>query len=229
MGGTVVIWPDPRSPLDNRSTAIRMNLRPEQVAIYHITDVANLPGILADAGLLSDVAMGSRSPTVIGYGHIKERRMKQIRVACCGGRFVGEFVPFYYCPRSPMLFTVNKGATGLAPGCQRTIVHLVSTMAVGVGFGRSWAISDGNAGASYPSFYGKIEGLAALDWTAIRATDWRGKTNQKSAEFLVADSFPWTGIQTIGCHNSDVANRVTDLLASQSHRPRVTVEPSWYY
>ncbi len=80
-----------------------MSLRPENVLIYHITDVANLPGILAEGGLHSDVAMAQRNPTVIGYTHIKERRMKQIRVGCCGGRFVGEFVAFYYCPRSPML------------------------------------------------------------------------------------------------------------------------------
>lgn len=59
--------------------------------------------------------------------------MTQTRVDCCGGRFVGEFVPFYFCPRSPMLFTVNRGNTGRPLGCQRAIVHLVSTLAAGIG------------------------------------------------------------------------------------------------
>lgn len=167
-----------------------MSHQPEHVLIYHITDVANLPGILAEGGLHSDVAMAQCNPTVIGYTHIKERRMKQIRVACCEGRFVGEFVPFYYCPRSPMLFVINKGKTGLLAGCQRTIVHLVSTVAVGIGLERAFAISDGNAGAAYPSFFANVKALAGLDWTAIRATDWRGKTSQKMAEFLVADFMP---------------------------------------
>ncbi len=54
-----------------------MSLRPEHVLIYHITDVANLPGILAEGGLHSDVAMARRNPTVIGCTRIKERRMKQ--------------------------------------------------------------------------------------------------------------------------------------------------------
>lgn len=206
-----------------------MSHRPENVLIYHITDVANLPGILADGGLHSDVAMAQRNPTVIGYTHIKERRMKQIRVTCCSGRFVGEFVPFYYCPRSPMLFAINRGNTGRSAGCQQTIVHLVSTVAVGIGLDRPWAISDGNAGALYPSFFSDLKALEGLDWAAIRATDWRGKTSQKMAEFLVADFFPWSGFHAVGCHNSAVAKQVQDLLNSQHHRPAVAVEPGWYY
>ena len=206
-----------------------MSHRPEHVLIYHITDVANLPGILTEGGLLSDAAMARRNPTVIGYTHVKERRMKQIRVACCGGRFVGEFVPFYDCPRSPMLYTINCGNTGRPSGCQRSIVHLVSTVAVGVGLNRAWAISDGNAGAAYPSFFADVKALTGLDWAAIQATDWRGKTSQKMAEFLVTDFFPWTGLNAVGCHDSEVARQVQDLLSSQHNSPAVTVEPGWYY
>ena len=102
-------------------------------------------------------------------------------------------------------------------------------MAVGIGLNRAWAISDGNAGAAYASFFTDVEALNGLDWAAIRATDWRGKTSQKMAEFLVADFFPWTGLQAVGCHNSGVAKQVQDLLNSQHHRPSVTVEPDWYY
>ncbi len=206
-----------------------MSHRPKHVLIYHITDVANLPGILAEGGLRSDVAMAQLNPMVIGYTDIKARRMKQTCVACCDGRFVGEFVPFYYCPRSPMLYSINRGNTGLPAGCQRSIVHLVSTVAVGIGLNRAWAISNGNAGASHTSFFADVKALTGLDWAAIRATVWRGKTSQKMAEFLVSDFFPWTGFHAVGCHNSGVAKQVQDLLNSQHHRPAVTVEPDWYY
>lgn len=82
-----------------------MSANPEQALIFHITDLADLPGILAENGLRSDAVMAEKNPTVIGYGHIKERRLKEIRVAFCAGRFVGEFVPSYFCPRSPMLLS----------------------------------------------------------------------------------------------------------------------------
>lgn len=206
-----------------------MNHRPEQTLIYHITDVANLPGILAGGGLSSDVAMAQLNPAVIGYAHIKQRRMTEIRVGCCGNRFVGEFVPFYFCPRSPMLYTINLGNTGRPAGCQSTIVHLVSTLAVGIGQNKPWAISDGNAGAFHTTFSSNLAALGGLDWAAIRATQWQGKTHQKSAEFLLADFFAWSGFEAVACHNAQVAQQVQNMLSTQVHRPTVHVEPTWYY
>jgi hypothetical protein len=106
---------------------------------------------------------------------------------------------------------------------------LVSTVAIGINLGRPWAISDGNAGAVYPSFYADLNALDALDWAAIQARYWQGRTNQKAAEFLVADFFPWTGFQMVGCHNSAIAKEVQDMLKNHEHRPEVVVKPDWYY
>ena len=103
-----------------------MPLRPEERLIYHITDIENLPGIMTEGSLLSDAVMSKRDPTIIGDDRIKRRRLTQIRVTSAGNRFVGEFVPFYFCPRSPMLYRINLGGTGRPPGCQTSIVHLVS-------------------------------------------------------------------------------------------------------
>ncbi|MEA2569205.1 MAG: hypothetical protein QOI24_1206 [Acidobacteriota bacterium] len=89
-----------------------MRPRPEERLIFHITDIENLPGIMAEGGLLSDALMSERDPTIIGDDRIKQRRLTQIRVTSSGNRFVGEFVPFYFCPRSPMLYSINLGNTG---------------------------------------------------------------------------------------------------------------------
>lgn len=206
-----------------------MAAQPLQTSIYHITDVENLSTILSDNGLHSDAVMAQRNPTVIGYTHIKERRLKEIRVPCCNSRFVGEFVPFYFCPRSPMLFTINQGNTGRPVGCQTTIIHFVSNVAAAISLGQAWAISDGNAGARYTDYDSNLNALGGLDWSAIRARDWRGRTHEKSAEFLVADFFPWTCVQQIGCHNSKVAQQVEVLIQNHSHQPSVDVQPTWYY
>ena len=202
---------------------------PEQVLIYHITDVANLPGLIAENALLSDAVVAKRNPEIIGHDHIKRRRLKDIPVQCCGWRYVGEFVPFYFCPRSPMLFALNKGATGRPEGCQKSVVHLVSTVAAGIATGKAWAVSSGNAGAFHTTFASNLAALDDLDWAAIRATQWQGMQHQKSAEFLVADSFPWSSIQEIGCHNSTTAAKVSELLANVAHQPAVAVRKNWYY
>jgi hypothetical protein len=206
-----------------------MAFRAAEVLIYHITDVENLPSILKDGGLHSDAFMAQGNPAVIGYSHIKQRRLTEIRVPCCNNRFVGEFVPFYFCPRSPMLYTINQGATGRPPGCQATIVHLVSNVGAAIRLGQAWAISDGNAGAFHTFFDADLGALDGLDWPAIRARDWRGRTHEKSAEFLVEDFFPWSCVQQIGCHNSTVAQQVKALIQGHSHQPSVDVQPLWYY
>lgn len=203
---------------------------PRTTAIYHITDIANLRDIFAAGSLLSDAVIGAMPHQVIGYAHIKQRRMTEYRVPCCNNMFVGQFVPFYFCPRSPMLFTVNKGSVpGRMAGCQRDIVHLVSTVQSGIDLGRRWAIADGNAGAGYTSFSSQLSGLDNLDWNAIGARDWRGITHQKMAEFLIEHSVPWTSIIEIGCYDQRASQAVSSLLLNVAHRPHVTIRPEWYY
>lgn len=201
----------------------------QQTLIYHITDISNLAGIVGSGGLMSDAAMvGNGEHQVIGYDHIKRRRLEQIKINCVDDRYVGEFVPFYYCPRSPMLFTINKGNTGRPEGCQSEIVHLVSTVAHGLALDSDWAFSDGNAGASHTIFYDDIGELSALDWASIDTKYWSGMQHQKQSEFLVADFFPWNSIFKIGCYNQAAVDRVNAVLGG-GQSPQVCVERSWYY
>jgi len=206
-----------------------VSIDPAKVLIYHITDIDNLAGIIAEGGMHSDTVMAKRNPSVIGYTHIKQRRLTQIQVPCCGGRFVGQFVPFYFCPRSPMLFTINKGNTGRPPGCQTRILHLVSTLDLAINSGTEWAVSDGNAGAFHTSFYNTLAAVGNLDWKAIQATNWQGISHQKQAELLVADFFAWTGFVGIGCHNQGAAQQVVKIIENQSHKPKIAVKSDWYY
>ena len=78
--------------------------------IYHITHLDNLPSIATDSLLLSDAEMivrGGPSAT-IGMSRIKQRRLS-LPVACYRGDFVGDYVPFYFCPRSVMLYLLYRG------------------------------------------------------------------------------------------------------------------------
>lgn len=199
--------------------------------LYHITDVSNLGPIIAKGGLLSDVAISSAGgpQLMIGHSHIKQRRMTQYRVPCAGNRFVGEFVPFYYCPRPPMLFVMNKGATGLAVGGQTSVLHLVSTVQRALDLGQPWAIADCNAGSDYAQFYADTARLDALNWPAIEATFWQPVASAKQAEFLVADHFAWGAITGIACHNAAIETQVRELLAPLTHQPKVITKRDWYY
>lgn len=86
-------------------------------AIYHITHVDNLAGMIREGRLWCDGQRISRNlvNTNIGYSHIKERRMRH-QVAVAAGGTLGDYVPFNFCPRSVMLYVVAQGHENYSSG-----------------------------------------------------------------------------------------------------------------
>lgn len=209
----------------------------EEQLIFHITHVDNLPAILADGCLWSDAEVLKRpnKRTVIGFDTIKKRRLQELPVKCHSKTLVGQYVPFYFCPRSPMLYVIHKRSPELSyNGGQDRIIHLVSCvgMAIDAAEKRPWAFTDGNAGATYTSFSNDLTKFDDfVDKNAIRAHYWSDPAikERKQAEFLVHHSFPWTSFFGIGVLSDKVAKEVQQHLSTQGHRPEVVVKPEWYY
>ena len=211
-----------------------MAINPKTVNIYHITHIDNLKNIFESGGLVSDAQIHEKQVVTnpIGYAHIKHRRLFENRVLCFQQGYVGEFVPFYYCPRSPMLFTINKGNGTQPSGCQSSIVHLVSTASVAMQ-AANWAVCYGNAGAGYLTqndYSNSPDALDGLAWNIIGSNQWSGDAmHKKQSEFLVKDFFPLGGILQIGCYDQIAVNKVNQLILPSQHRPIVSVQRGWYY
>lgn len=206
--------------------------------IYHITHIDNLPSI-TKLGLLSDVhSQSSRLDCkVVGLNSIKRRRLTEYQVSCHPGSLVGEYVPFYFCPRSVMLYLLHRGNhLDLAySGGQVPILHLQADLDQVVDWAtsidRKWAISLGNAGAKYTQFQNSLEPLSQWNWNAIYSNDWRDPIVKelKQSEFLVQDSLPWQCIQRIGVISDTMQSKVRLQLTSTTHKPPISVQPDWYY
>jgi hypothetical protein len=97
--------------------------------------------------------------------------------------------------------------------------------------GVRWAFSDRNAGAYFASFSAEEDGLAGLDWRAIKNPDFRNPSVKegKQAEFLVFESFPWNLVERIGVHNGRLEQQVAELLQGAEHLPSVMIRKDWYY
>ena len=215
-----------------------MTAPPNQPRIYHITRVENLPSILAASGLLSDATMIRRGgPTVsIGIRNIKARRLER-PVACYPTDKVGEYVPFYFCARSVMLYLLHKGNHPDLDyrGGQESIVHLEAdldeTISWAASENRRWAFTLSNAAAAYTEFRNTRSDLSQINWPAVRESNWSNPEIKegKQAEFLVRESFPWTLVRRVGVQTPAVHSQVIRAIASEAHRPPVEVLPSWYY
>ena len=180
---------------------------PARPQIYHITHVDNLARVVADDELRSDaimVAAGGPAVTV-GMSAIKLRRLQELRVTCHPATFVGEYVPFYFCPRSIMLYLLYRANHPELTyrGGQGSIIHLEADMREVVAWAdaqpRPWAFSLSNAGAYYTEFRSSLGDLSEIDWGAVAARDWSAREvkEAKQAEFLVHETFPWQLVKSI--------------------------------
>jgi hypothetical protein len=212
---------------------------PDHPKIYHITHTDNISRVIRDGVLWSDAERIRQGLDceVVGMSEIKRRRLEEIEVDCNPGTMVGHYVPFYFCPRSIMLYILYRGNhPGLTyHGGQGPIVHLRADLEAALGWakteGRRWAFSKGNAGAYYAEFFNQEQRLNELNWEAISQTDWRDPDvkEAKQAELLIEGSFPWELIEMIGVMDSARAQQVVSVVRAATHQPQVTVEHSWYY
>lgn len=214
-----------------------MTAVPTAPKIYHITHVSNLASIVASGGLLSDAQLAQQpgaAPSVIGMARLKQRRFS-LPVSCHLGDCVADYVPFYFCARSVMLYLIHRGnhPDVAFQGGQEGVVHLEAALDDVVAWAGQqdvrWAISLSNASSTYAEFRSDIQGLGELDWSAITATQWSGRQEAKQAEFLVHTGFPWDLFRRIGVHSRPVAQEVGRILTSAPHRPVVEVKRDWYY
>jgi hypothetical protein len=212
---------------------------PARPKIYHITHLRNLPQIVAASRIWSDakrVELGLDCE-IVGMSEIKRRRLEDLEVHCHLGTTVGQYVPFYFCPRSIMLYILHRGNhpdLNYREG-QQPIVHLQAdlhdTVQLADQHGVRWTFSNTNAGARYASFYASLDRLAEVNWSAVKATDFRNPLikDGKQAEFLVFESFPWSLVERIGVASQAVLQRIQQVLAAGARRPPANVEPRWYF
>jgi len=205
--------------------------------IYHIVHVDRLPSIVSDGCLWCDAEVIRRAPpgTTIGMTGIKQRRLEELTLSSHPELHVGDCVPFYFCPRSVMLYLIYQGNHPELTyrGGQSPILHLEADLRSVVAWAdqqrRRWAFTLSNAGSRFFEDRGDLTNLDEIDWDAVHARDWRKCKEGKQAEFLLEHSFPWNLVERIGVHSRAVLQQTVDSLPANCDRPVVEVRTEWYY
>ena len=210
---------------------------PENPKIYHIVHVDRLPSIVADEGLWCDAEIVKRHPpgTSIGMNKIKHRRLKELRLASHPNLYVGDCVPFYFWPRSIMLYLIYQANHPelTYKGGQEPILHLQADLYTSVSWAtqhkRKWAFTLSNAGSRYFEDRCDLEKLNEINWAAVKAQHWQAHKEAKQAEFLMEYHFPWHLIEHIGVKSASIYQQVVQVLQVTGHKPQTKIQPEWYY
>lgn len=193
--------------------------------------------ILKDGHLWSDAERTKLgyTPESIAYEHIKKRRFsKSVTIGAQG--VLADYVPFYFCNRSPMLNAISKGGVTGNQNTQLSIIYLVSSVErITSQSSQPWCFTDGHGIDQITQYYSDLKELINVDWEIISAWDYRDtpadndRQRRKQAEFLVHKSFPIELIEKIGVYGAEQKKSVESILAKYSCKIPVIVEKKWYY
>ncbi|MFC4145755.1 DUF4433 domain-containing protein [Micromonospora mangrovi] len=214
--------------------------RRKPTLIMHFTHIENLPAILDAGRLFADALVGQRLATNVGAVDIKASRRVRA-VPCPPGGFVAQYVPFYFAPRSPMMYRIarehQQGKVGRYPGGDDPLVYLVSSVERVHKADLAWVASDGNCAATLTRFSPLLDDLADLvDWPLLRERVWRDTTEdpdrvrRRAAEFLVHREFPLDLLVGYAVRTPERRDQLRRVLADAGIIDQyVRVRPDWYY
>lgn len=207
----------------------------DRCLIYHFLPIETLQAVLASGELLSHNRVQSVS-TVSNPG-IQANRAMMLAPDPPGGT-LHDYVPFYFGPRSPMLF---QNATGRVPsfqGDQRDLVYCVSSVARIQASGRPFFFTDGHAVVAITQRFTDVADLDKVDWPVTQARIWNDtredndRQRRKQAEFLVQDSLPVSALFGFAVADEDRARDVRELLKGYPNHTfeiPARVRLDWYY
>lgn len=200
--------------------------------LYRITHIENLAGLLergCDCSPNLAKAENITNRAISHKGIMDKREQAVVRVP--PGGVVADYVPFYFGPKSPMLYAIKQGKVEGYQG-QRQIIYLVAT-AEDVSAGQlPFVFTDGHGIISYVSHYNRLEDLPKLFWDVIQAPYWNNFVDgrcKRQAEFLIKDRFPLELAQEIGVMDEAMRQSVEKLVAATAFRPLIRVRREWYF
>lgn len=209
--------------------------RPVPTTVCHFTHVRNLPSIIGD-GLFADTgSRAARTVVEVGEPGIKESRRQRAVPAGPGG-VVGDYVPFYFAPRSPMMSAIHHGrVAAYQQGCD-DLVYLVTDVET-LGFhDLTLVYTDRNAAAAVADFaddLGRLDGL--VDWALMRERYWYDtpaepdRRERRMAECLAHRLVPWTAFLQVAARTEGCASEARRVLATLGESTPVIVRPGWYF
>jgi hypothetical protein len=205
--------------------------------IMHFTHVRNLPGILAAGCLQTDSLVNHGSALQVEAADLEIKAKRQaIRIRLSPYGCVADYVPFYFAPRSPMLYKLAKGGVPNYTDGQDPPIYLVSTVETVARAGLQCLFSDGNCAAAVTQVSGDLTQFESMvDWEVMGAQRWNNtaedgdRMRRRMAEFLVYERLPIGCVAGIAVRTDGAKEQVDAILAAQGVSLPVWARPGWYF
>lgn len=196
-----------------------------QLFLYRMTHVANLAHIAQYGITHRDSTHRNLQYRAIGdEGIIRKRDQKVL----ANGLSLGDYTPFYFQPRMPMLFFLQKN--GIDPS---DVVYCVSSVGSILASALPFIFTDGHALKKLTNIYHPkdLEHIEQLvDFEAVMTTYWNIEEDEdlkrrKEAEFLVQGDIPLSAIIGFATYDVDTAK----ALSVEFSHLKFGARPAFYF
>ncbi len=203
-----------------------------KVFLFRMTHRKNIPHILS-YGFTHETSSNKNSEFVsIGDGSlISARHSFQMP----NGKKLGDYIPFYFGYRMPMLYVIQHGFNGVAVTNPKDIVYCISSVAMIKESNLDYVFTDGHALDGFTGFYFSYD-LAninnIIDKKAINSKYWIDEKDldlkrRKEAEFLILGDIPRSAILGFAVYDSNIAEEISKTEGIDT--AKIIVKPEYYF
>ena len=170
----------------------------------------------------------------IGHRNLIDKRGKRIVPKRPGG-VLNNYVPFYFSPRSPMLYSIHRKNIDGFLGNQSDIIYLISSVDKIREVNIQYVFTDGHAYEMITKFYKDITDLDKIDWEIMGTKYWNNtqqdndRRRRRMAEFLVYQFVPLNCILAIVVYNDRLKNTVDSIQNKCNTNINTIIKHNWYY
>ena len=196
-----------------------------------MTHIDNMPHILKYGITHASSPACNPDYIPIGDGSLIGSRSAFITPA---GKILGDYIPFYFGGRMPMLYVIQNGYNGVKAIWPADIVYLVCSIEQIVAHKLPFMFTDGHAVDHLSEFFGserlkEIENI--VDFAAVKELFWKKEDDldlkrRKEAEFLVQGDIPLPAIAGYVVYNEDAKQK---LLALNVAKDKIAVRNNFYF
>ena len=216
-----------------------MTARKQPTEVFHFTHIDHLATVIRE-NLLCDATVQKSNllSNEVGNTAIKERRRRRSIKVDPGG-VVTDYVPFYFAPRSPMMYAIAGGTVPTFQEGTKQLVYLITSLERLHQLGHQIVLTDRNAALNYAEHQvfdpEDLVDDGFIDWPLMDEKFWTNtpenpdRKERRMAEALVYQRVNWEAIEEIVVHNGAIKEEATAILEECGVRLQVNVRPAWYF
>ena len=203
-----------------------------QKYIFRMTHLNNIPHILQHG--ITHRNSANRNPNYIAIGDNTIINTRNSTRTAINERSLGEYIPFYFSYRTPMLYVIQNGFNGVQATSANHIVYCVSSIAEINSSQIGYIFTDGHATNNFTTQYSsnQIENIdTLLDYNAINDPFWidendLDKKRRKEAELLLERDLPPNYILGYICSNESTKSVLVGFGILEE---KIVVKPNYYF